>query len=210
MNTDYWGKYGVTYDANMERVVGKTLTGDIRDALDKLPALGEVAEFGCGTGYYTAPIARKAETVIATDLSEELLPVAKKRFAGQPTLSFQREDSTNTSFEDGSFDTVFEANLLHIIEDPGAVLRENHRVLREGGRLIVVSFTSHGMTRWETFKLALRFLRYFGKPPRYSHTFSPDGLSAILESAGFESVECRLLGETTKAAYAVARKGGNS
>jgi ubiquinone/menaquinone biosynthesis C-methylase UbiE len=210
MTDAYWGKYGATYDAKMERVVGKTLIAEINDALQELPALGKVAEFGCGTGYYTGPIARKAENVVATDVGEELLSVAMKRFAGQQTLSFQREDSTSTSFKDGSFDTVFEANLLHVIEDPGAALRENHRVLREGGRLIVVSFTRYGMTRWDTFKLALRFLRYFGKPPRHSHTFSPDDLTALLESTGFKVVECRLLGETTKAVYAVARKGGIS
>jgi ABC-2 type transport system ATP-binding protein len=210
MTDAYWGKYGATYDAKMERVVGKSLIADINDALEKLPALGKAVEFGCGTGHYTGAIARKAENVVATDVSEELLSVAMKQFAGQQTLSFQREDSTCTSFEDGSFDTVFEANLLHVIEDPGAALRENHRVLREGGRLIVVSFTTHGMTRWHTFKLALRFLRYFGRPPRHTHTFSPDDLAAIIESSGFEVVECRLLGETTKAVYAVARKGGNS
>ncbi len=207
MAHEYWGKYGAPYDANMERVVGKTLVADINGALKELPALGNVVEFGCGTGYYTGPIARKAENVVATDVSEELLSVAMKQFAGQETLSFQREDSTCTSFEDGSFDSVFEANLLHVIEDPSAVLRENHRVLCEGGRLIVVSFTTHGMTRWDTFKLALRFLWYFGKPPRNSHTFSPDDLAALLESTGFEVVECRLLGQTTKAVYAVARKG---
>jgi ubiquinone/menaquinone biosynthesis C-methylase UbiE len=210
MTDAYWGKYGATYDANMERVVGQTLIAAINDALEKLPALGKVVEFGCGTGYYTGPIARKAENVVATDVSEELLSVAMKRFAGQQTLSFQREDSTCTSFKGGSFDTVFEANLLHVIEDPSAVLRENHRVLREGGRLIVVSFTNYGMTRWDTFKLALRFLRYFGRPPRNSHTFSPEDLAALLESTGFEVVECRLLGETTKAVYVVARKRGIS
>jgi ABC-2 type transport system ATP-binding protein len=206
----YWDRFSETYDANMERVVGKTLIADINEALVKLPALGKAAEFGCGTGYYTDPIARKAENVVATDLSEELLAIAKKRFAGQQTLSFRREDSTHTSFEGGSFDTGIEVNLLHVIEDPSAALRENHRVLRKGGRLIVVSFTSHGMTRWNTFKLALRFLRYFGKPPRHTHNFSPDDLAALLRSAGFEVVECRLLGDTTKAVFAIAQKGEHS
>lgn len=210
MTDAYWGKYGATYDVNMQRVVGQSLIDDINDALEQLPALGNAVEFGCGTGHYTGQIARKAANVVATDMSEELLSVAMKRFAGQPTLSFQREDSTAASFEDCSFDTVFEANLLHVIERPGAALRESHRVLREGGRLVVVSFTTDGMTRWETFKLALRFLRHFGKPPRHTHAFSPDDLAAILESTGFEVVECRLLGETTKAVYAVARKGAAS
>ena len=39
---------------------------------------------------------------------------------------------------------------------------------------------------------------------------SPADLAALLESTGFEVVECRLLGETTRAVFAVARKGGNS
>lgn len=207
MTDAYWGKYGATYDAKMEQVVGEQLVADIRDALERLPALGRIAEFGCGTGYYTDSIARKAESVVATDISGQLLSIAMKRFAGQPTLSFQREDSTHSSFEDDSFDTVFEANLLHVIEDPAEALRESHRVLREGRRLIVVSFTTYGMTRWETFKLALRFLRCFGKPPRHTHTFSPDDLATLIESTGFEVVECRLLGQTTRAVYAVARKG---
>ena len=60
-----------SYDANMERVVGKTLIADINDELEKLPALGMVVEFGCGTVDRDKPNG-KTRSIYIGELSGEI------------------------------------------------------------------------------------------------------------------------------------------
>jgi ABC-2 type transport system ATP-binding protein len=47
---EYWSRFPDTYDKKMEYVVGKELLDEIKQELNCLPELGELVEFGCGTG----------------------------------------------------------------------------------------------------------------------------------------------------------------
>lgn len=98
------------------------------------------------------------------------------------------------------------ANLIHVIEDPSKVLQECFRVLKDGGLLIITSFTNHGMNAWEIIKLGLRFMRVWGKPPRYTHRFSPDNLGSLMMSKGFSIEESKILGIKTKSLFITGRK----
>jgi ABC-2 type transport system ATP-binding protein len=80
----YWSKFAHTYDNNQAYAVGKDLLETMTAAVDELTDMGDVIEFGCGTGYFTQTIARKAEHVMATDLSVELLEVTNTRFKDNP------------------------------------------------------------------------------------------------------------------------------
>lgn len=53
---EYWSRFPDTYDKKMEYVVGKELLDEINHELNNLPELGELVEFGCGTGIYTEKI----------------------------------------------------------------------------------------------------------------------------------------------------------
>jgi ABC-2 type transport system ATP-binding protein len=111
-----------------------------------------------------------------------------------------------TSFPAQRFDTVFMANLIHVIEDPLKALQESHRILKNDGRLIVVSFTNSGMSWLDTMKLGFRFLKAWGKPPRHAQSFSLDELGSLMEKAGFTLEKSQLLGNSTKAVYLIGRK----
>ena len=65
------------YDQNQEFVVGKAILQAIASRLSEEDNLGEVLELGCGTGYFTKEIAKKAKSVIATDLSDTMLKIAR-------------------------------------------------------------------------------------------------------------------------------------
>ncbi len=202
----YWSRFPDTYDKNQEYVVGKELLNEITKELNDLTDLGEVAEFGCGTGYFTETIAQKANHVVATDLSNELLEIAKKRLNKNPEITIQKENCINTSFTSEKFDSVFMANLIHVVENPLKVLQESHRILRKGGMLIIVTYTNHGMKLLEKIKLGIRFLKGWGKPPQHVHTFSPEKLSSLLENAGFAVEKSKLIGNRTKALYLIGKK----
>lgn len=142
---EYWSRFPSTYDKNQEYVAGKQLLNEITFELNRLPELGELVEFDCGTGYFTPIITAKAKSTVATDLSDNLLKVARERVSDQPKITIQKEDCVTTSFSSASFDSAFMANLIHVVESPRALLQECHRILKDNGTIVIVTFTSHGM-----------------------------------------------------------------
>ena len=202
----YWSRFQKTYDDNQEYAVGKDLIDIVKAKLMKLPDLGELLELGCGTGYYTETIAQKADNVFATDLSSELLEMANRRLNEFDNITIQKENCLDTSFTSNEFNSVFMANIVHVIENPLEALRESHRILKDNGLLIITSFTSYGMKPLEIVKLGLRFVRVWGKPPQYTHRFSPESLGFMMESAGFKIQESINMGDKTKAVSLIGKK----
>lgn len=207
MTEEYWSRFADTYDEKQEYVVGKQLFEDITQELNRLPELGELVELGCGTGYFTNTVIAKAKSLVATDLSDSLLEVAGTRISNHPNVTIQKENCMATSFPPASFDSVFMANLIHVIESPEALLKECHRILRDNGTIVIVTFTSHNMKLWEKIKLGIRFYKAWGKPPAHTHTFTPDSLARLMKEAGFSIETSKILGSKTKSLLVMGRKG---
>ncbi len=89
---------------------------------------------GCGLGESAAYFALRGAEVTATDLSPEMLRMAR-RVAGRSGVGFREAvaSADDLPFAPGSFDAVYIANTLHHLPEPLAVLREIRRVLRPGG-----------------------------------------------------------------------------
>jgi len=206
MIEEYWSRFPDTYDKKQEYVVGKQLFEEITQELNRLPELGELVELGCGTGYFTNIVVAKAKSLVATDLSDSLLEIADKRIGDYPNITIQKENCMATSFPSATFDSVFMANLIHVIESPEALLKECHRILRDKGTIVIVTFTSHGMKLWEKIKLGVRFYKAWGKPPAHTHTFTPDSLAGLMEEAGFSIETSKILGWKTKSLFIIGRK----
>jgi ubiquinone/menaquinone biosynthesis C-methylase UbiE len=93
----------------------------------------KVLEIGCGTGLFTEKVFNETKAeIIATDLSEDLLEVARKK--GLP-ITFKAEDAMKLSFDNESFDVVFGSSILHHLDFEKS-LNEIYRVLKPGGRLV--------------------------------------------------------------------------
>ena len=203
----YWSKYTCNYDDVQEYVVGKTVRQEIVKKINNERDLGEVIEFGCGTGYFTKVAARNAKSVIATDLSDKMLEIAETKLKEFQNITVQKADCRATSFIPGKFDTVFIAHLIHVIKNPLKTLKESFRILKSGGLLIITSYTGYGMNFFERMKLIIRYLKKFGKPERYSKgNLSPCELICLVENAGFRVEDVKLIGNETKALYLKGRK----
>jgi ubiquinone/menaquinone biosynthesis C-methylase UbiE len=203
----YWSRFAHTYDEDQEYVTGKTILQIIIKRLFEEPYLGKVIEFGCGTGYFTKAIAKKARHVIATDLSDDMLKMARIRLKEFQNITIQKADCEDTSFPSRIFDTVFMANLIHVLINPTKVLQESHQILKNGGLLLVVDFTGYSMNWFEKIKLGLKYIKKWGRPPRHSrNNLSPDELSSIVENVDFKVEEVQIMGNKTKALYLKGRK----
>ncbi|MFX1520787.1 MAG: class I SAM-dependent methyltransferase [Promethearchaeota archaeon] len=198
----YWSKFAADYADNVDYVVGKDVHQAIIKKLSEERNLGEVIELGCGTGYFTKIICKNSSKVIATDLSDEMLEQARIQLKEFQNVIVQKANCESTPFPSGRFDTVFMANLIHFVENPLKTLQESYRLLKTGGLLLITSYTSYSMKRFEKIKLVFRFLRKCGRPPSYARNdYSPDELSTLVESAGFDVKEIQLIGDKTKALY---------
>jgi ubiquinone/menaquinone biosynthesis C-methylase UbiE len=203
---EYWSKFANTYNEDQTYVVGEALVQRMLERLSRESDLGELIELGCGAGLYTKALAGNASRVIATDLSDEMLAVATKQLQSWQNVTVEKADCERTDYPDGKFGTVFMANLIHVIENPSLTLQESYRILKHGGLLLIVDYTGYGVKLFEKMKMGIRYFRRFGKPPRHSRNLSPDGLRALVESAGFEVDEVEFMGERIKAVYLKARK----
>jgi Methylase involved in ubiquinone/menaquinone biosynthesis len=96
------------------------------------PAM-RVLEIGCGTGYLTKELAKTSACVTATDISMDLLHVARNA-VGSPHVKFSLSNAYALSFADRTFDTVIGSSVLHHL-DVDKALREFFRVLRPGGTI---------------------------------------------------------------------------
>jgi len=107
------------------------------------PEPGErLLEIGPGTGYYTLDMAEwvgPEGTVEIFDLQQEFLDHTGRRAAehGLANVVPTQGDATALPFDDDSIDAVVLTAVLGEIPDQGAALREIHRVLKPGGRLVV-------------------------------------------------------------------------
>ena len=205
----YWSKFANTFDEDQRYIVGGAVQRQaIIDRLSGERDLGELIELGCGAGFYTKVLAANASHVMATDLSDEMLAVARTQLKDLQNVTVAKADCEKTAFPDGKFSSVFMANLIHIIENPLKTLQESHRILKNGGLLLIVNHTGYGMKWFEIMKMGIRFLRRWGKPPPYSKSkLSPDELRSLVESAGFKVEEVQLIGDRSKAIYLKGRKG---
>src|SRR5215510_9778136 len=104
--SEFWSAVAPRYDQVVDLQIGPKTRSMVGERLAREGHLGKVAEFGCGTGFYTQILAAKADTVVATDLSPRMLTVANERIKAA-NVTFQVEDCHDTSLPDEAFDTVF-------------------------------------------------------------------------------------------------------
>jgi ubiquinone/menaquinone biosynthesis C-methylase UbiE len=104
-----------------------------------------VVDFGTGTGRMLALFAGRARRVEGIDLSHQMLTVARSNLeaAGIANASVRHGDATSAPYPDHCANLVIIHQVLHFLDDPARALNEAARVLKPGGRLIVVEFAPH-------------------------------------------------------------------
>jgi len=101
----------------------------------------KVLEIGCGLGTDGAQFAKSGADYTGVDLTDAAVELARRRFElFDLPGNFQTADAENLDFPDESFDLVYSHGVLHHTPDPAKAIREIHRVLRPGGRAVVMLY----------------------------------------------------------------------
>jgi SAM-dependent methyltransferase len=100
-----------------------------------------VLEIGCGLGTDGAQFAKAGANYTGIDLTQAAIDLAKRRFKlDQLPGTFRIADAERLDFPDNTFDLVYSHGVLHHTPDTAAAVREIHRVLRPGGRAVVMLY----------------------------------------------------------------------
>ena len=102
-----------------------------------------VADLGCGSGDATAQLAPAVGRVIAVDHEQSMLDTARDRLSHLSNVDLRLGELSDLPIADGEVDCALIMLVLHHVEDVDASLREVRRVLRDGGRLVVLDMTRH-------------------------------------------------------------------
>lgn len=103
-----------------------------------------VGDLGCGTGIATAALAPHVGRVIGVDASDEMLQGARTRLSTLRNVEFRAGALEQLPLDPGTLDAAVMMLVLHHLPSPVAALTEAHRVLKPGGRLLLVDMATHG------------------------------------------------------------------
>ena len=201
----FWSRFATDFEKRNNYVAGYREIEFLKNRVAENMNLGITLELGCGDGVFTEVIASNSEKVIATDWSAEMVEVARQKFKDNEIIQVEQENCLNLSFDKNSFDTVFMANLLHVIPTPEKALDECKRVLKRDGRIIIVSFTMQGMKFFHKMGMLYRYIRTYGKPPKESSVLTTSIVKELLDTIGFEIKNIDLIGDKMKSVYAIAK-----
>jgi ArsR family transcriptional regulator len=151
--------------------------------------LGDVLDAGAGDGATAQLLAPRARSITCVDISETLIDAARVRLAGHPNAKAEVADLADLPFADARFDQVLALNVLTHLRAPGRALAELGRVLRPGGRLVLVTLAAH---------------EHLEVTSGYGHVhpgFRPADVKRLLERAGLAVEQCALTSRERRAPY---------
>ena len=141
----YFEAHAATWDSIRSLHVAESeVEAAIEHALGDAP-LGTLLDIGTGTGRMLELFAERADGAIGVDRSSEMLRLARVKLeaAGVATASLRQGDMYSLPLADRSADSILLHQVLHYAQAPGTAIAEAARVLRPGGRLLVIDFAQH-------------------------------------------------------------------
>jgi ArsR family transcriptional regulator len=138
-----------------------------------------VGDLGCGTGQLAEVVAPYVRRVIAVDGSDDMLAAARARLDGVRNVDLRRGDLESLPIEDGELDAAMLSLVLHYSPAPAKALAEVGRVVRPGGRVLVVDMLPHDREEYQQ---------------QMGHVwlgFSEKQIARFLTGAGFGDVRVR-------------------
>jgi ubiquinone/menaquinone biosynthesis C-methylase UbiE len=157
------------------------------------PAGGVMLEIGCGRGglsNYISQMPHAPSRIYACDYSEEALNIARKKYADNAAICWQRENIQALSFSDAYFDCIVSCETIEHVPNPKQAIQELYRVLKPGGKLYLTC-----PNYFNFFGLWCLYRYFIGKPytefqPYVNYILLPR-LRRWIRNAGFKITHFR-------------------
>jgi ArsR family transcriptional regulator len=140
-----------------------------------------VGDLGCGTGQLTEILAPSVRRVVAVDGSTDMLDAARARLGGAKNVELRQGDLESLPVAAGELDAAILSLVLHYSPAPARALAEASRVVRSGGRVLVVDMLPHDRQDYQS---------------QMGHVwlgFTEKQITRFLAGAGFSDVRLQML-----------------
>jgi ArsR family transcriptional regulator len=184
-----------SWDELRSQIIGGR--NDLLALIDLFDPSWVVGDLGCGTGHIAATLAPSVGRVIAIDESGPMLAAARERLApwlieagsdGLPRsergVEVREGHIESLPLDDASLDVAILFLVAHFITDPARAMQEVRRVLKPGGRLLIVDLVPHDREE------------YVAQLSHIWQGFSEEEVSGWLAGAGFINARYRLMAQT--------------
>lgn len=129
------------WDAMRTEMIGART--DLLALLDLLDPTWVVGDLGCGVGHIAEALAPCVSQVIAVDESGPMLDAAKLRLDAHENVDLRAGTIESLPIDDNTLDAAVLFLVAHFVTDPAKAMREIRRVIKPGGRLLIVDLMSH-------------------------------------------------------------------
>ncbi|MBI4236978.1 MAG: class I SAM-dependent methyltransferase [Deltaproteobacteria bacterium] len=135
-----YARMASVYDRRFRGYIARTIS----TALEMLQLTGteRILDVACGTGELERRIleVHPQQPIWGIDLTEEMLVAAREKLGEVPNIQWERADSRYLPFPDAHFDIVVTLSAFHYMREPQRVVNEFARVVRPGGRVVVLDW----------------------------------------------------------------------
>ena len=197
----FWDKVSVLYDFVETVYNGKVYRNLGKKVAEEMEPGDIVLECACGTGAISKCIAPKCRQLIATDFSIGMLKQAKRNCRNYRNVTVKRADMTQIKCRNDRFDKVVAGNVLHLLPNPHAAVKELERVCRSGGKIIIPTYinASEGVN-----SKAVRLLELAGAD--FKRQFDIHSYKNFFKDAGYDNVSFSIVEGRMPCAVAVITK----
>ena len=143
MSREGFNKTAATYESERRKLIPcfDDYYGRALDFIESSVENPEILDLGAGTGLFSAMVRAKfpRSKMVLADIAEEMLSLARQRFAGDQGIEFEVCDyASPEAFSGRKFDLIVSALSIHHLEDPekAKLFQKVRRHLREGGRFV--------------------------------------------------------------------------
>ncbi|MEO8659596.1 MAG: metalloregulator ArsR/SmtB family transcription factor [Bryobacteraceae bacterium] len=178
------GKFGRQY------VPGRSWQGLAETLLALMPPM-VIADLGAGEGSFSQLLARRAERVIAVDNADKMVEYGSElaRRHGVKNLEYRKGDLEDLPIESSAVDLAFFSQALHHAQHPQVAVNEAHRILKPGGRIVVLDLARHGFEEARELYADV----WLG--------FTEVEVRGFLRKAGFNGIETSLVHKEQESPY---------
>lgn len=200
----FWDRFAKYYDSFIDKVFRKTYRTIIENIDSDLNIDHKVLEIGTGTGIIPFSIHSKVSSIVATDISPEMVRIANQKLIRLKikNIDFQLQDSYNLTYPDKSFDIVIASNLLHLLYEPEKPINEIKRVLKDNGIFIAPTLCAGENTKSKIIATLIGYLSGFKVVNKWSYT----DFKSMLTNNGLDIFKALRIEDRLLTAYIVMRK----
>ncbi|MBQ6040136.1 MAG: class I SAM-dependent methyltransferase [Oscillospiraceae bacterium] len=197
----FWDKVSPLYDFFETVYNRRVYTNTGKCVAAYISSEDTVLECACGTGAISEPVAQKCRLLIATDMAEGMLRKTYQKCSKYGNVKVRHADLMHLKCRNNRFDKVIAGNVIHLLDDPEAAIRELLRVCKPGGKVIIPTYINRD---GQDLKAVISLLEKIGV--HFKRQFDFASYKQFFADAGYPDAEFSIVEGKMSCAIAVIQK----